>query len=160
VRILSTPYTIPSGQVVDVLIPSIIKDNEDKKKDSPKIVEPLVPTWDKIIIEVKEGRSLAKHDLNGRSDPYVKIECGEWKKKTKVRKENLNPLWSDAVYELNYKEAGDEDEIWFYVRDRDSLGKDDYIGEFHVSIKNIPPNKELFRWFRLLPHREIKMKNK
>lgn len=52
------------------------------------------------------GRGLAAEDLNGKSDPFMKITAGKgWKRKTKVRKETLTPKWTDAIYELEYDKA-------------------------------------------------------
>jgi len=150
VRIISSPQSIPHGQVVDVLIPYILREREDKKQqNSLRIVEPLVATWDKINIEIVEGRGLSAEDINGRSDPYVKVECGRWKQKTRVKKETLNPSWTDAKFELYYNDTQEKD-ITFIVKDRDRLGKNDLIGSFQVSISKIPPNKEMNRWFRLI----------
>jgi len=109
----------------------------------------LVATWDKINIEIVEGRGLSAEDINGRSDPYVKVECGRWKQKTRVKKETLNPSWTDAKFELYYNDTQEKD-ITFIVKDRDRLGKNDLIGSFQVSISKIPPNKEMNRWFRLI----------
>jgi len=148
---LSNPQSIAMGQVVDVLIPCILREREDKKSQSPKMVEPLVATWEVIFIEILEGRYLSSEDIDGRSDPYVKIECGTWKEKTKVRKETLNPTWNDAKYSLKYDERNLEKEIIFTVKDRDRFGKNDFIGQFRVNIAKIPPNKEMNRWFRLKP---------
>jgi len=151
VRILSNPQSIPFGQVVDVLIPCILREKEDKKQcSSLRMVEPLVPTWEKITIEILEGRGLAAADINGRSDPYVKLECGHWKHKTRVKKETLNPVWTDAKFELQFSETEEKD-ITFLVKDHDRVGKNDFIGQFQVSIAKIPPNKEINRWFRIQP---------
>jgi len=142
------------------LIPCILREREDKKQpNSQRIVEPLVPTWVKINIEILEGRGLASEDINGRSDPYVKVECGRWKQRTKVKKETLNPTWTDAKYELNYNDT-QEKEITFIVKDHDRVGKNDLIGQFQVSIPKIPPNKEMNRWFRLVPENNDNTKKK
>jgi len=139
VRVLSDPHTLPFGQVIDVLIPHMLQQ---------KLVEPLVPTWSKVFIQIVQGRGLAAEDLNGKSDPYMKISAAKgWKKKTKVRKETLTPKWTDAFYELEYDKA--HTEILFEVWDYDRVGKNEFLGKFVVSIPSLPPNKEVARWYRL-----------
>jgi stress response protein SCP2 len=139
VRVLNDPHTLPQGQLMDVLIPHMLQ---------KKLVEPVVPTWSKIIIQVVQGRGLAAEDLNGKSDPFMKITAGKgWKRKTKVRKETLTPKWTDAIYELEYDKA--HTEIMFEVLDYDRIGKNEFLGRFRVSIPTLPPNKEVARWYRL-----------
>lgn len=139
VRVLNDPHTLPQGQLMDVLIPHMLQ---------KKLVEPVVPTWSKIIIQVVQGRGLAAEDLNGKSDPFMKITAGKgWKRKTKVRKETLTPKWTDAIYELEYDKA--HTEILFEVLDYDRIGKNEFLGKFKVSIPSLPPNKEVARWYRL-----------
>lgn len=139
VRVLSDPHSLPFGQVMDVLIPHLLQQ---------KIVEPLVPTWSKLVVTIVQGRGLAAEDLNGKSDPYMKVYAAKgWKRKTKVRKETLTPRWTDAVYELEYDKA--HTELLFEAWDYDRIGKNEFLGKFIVPIAAIPPNKEIGRWFRL-----------
>jgi len=134
---LAEPYVIPFGQVVDVLIPHLIRKNH---------VQPLVRTWDKIYINVVEARGLMSKDINGKSDPYVKLSCDTWKERTKIMQETLNPKWNET-FELNYDTQCLK--ILFKVMDHDRIGRDEFLGTFTVSIRGIPPNKEMNRWFRL-----------
>eukprot|EP01128_Nolandella_sp_AFSM9_P002017 TRINITY_DN1240_c1_g1_i1.p1 TRINITY_DN1240_c1_g1~~TRINITY_DN1240_c1_g1_i1.p1 ORF type:complete len:435 (+),score=96.80 TRINITY_DN1240_c1_g1_i1:94-1305(+) len=142
--VLNDAHSLPNGMTVDVLIPQILQKS---------LVEPLVPTWSKMHIQVLEGRGLAAEDLNGKSDPYMKITCGTvWKKKTKVIMANLTPKWTDARYELLYEDASTDkkdQQILFEVWDYDRVGKNEYLGYFKVSIPEIVPNQVMDRWFRL-----------
>jgi len=138
IKIIAEPASIPFGQVVDVLIPSLIR---------RKHVEPLVPTWDKIIIQIVEARGLQAKDVNGKSDPYIKITCEDWKKRTKIISETLNPKWDSENFHLDYSDTYKT--IEFKVMDHDKIGRDEFLGIFYVQIRGIPPNKEMNRWFRL-----------
>jgi len=99
------------------------------------------------VIHVVEARGLLAKDLNGKSDPYVKITCDDWKERTKIIKETLNPKWEQEVFELEY--SATRKHIVFKVMDHDKIGRDEFLGTFYVQIRGIPPNKEMNRWFRL-----------
>eukprot|EP01124_Arcella_intermedia_P029558 TRINITY_DN6286_c0_g1_i3.p1 TRINITY_DN6286_c0_g1~~TRINITY_DN6286_c0_g1_i3.p1 ORF type:complete len:171 (+),score=47.53 TRINITY_DN6286_c0_g1_i3:756-1268(+) len=121
------------------------------------MIEPLVPTWSTITIEILEGRGLNPEDYNARSDPYVKLYCGSWAQRTKVKKETLNPVWEDSKFQLQYKDAEKEKDITFIVKDYDRITKNDYLGQLKISISKIPLNKQMDRWFRLTPtHAHLK----
>jgi len=52
------------------------------------------------IVRIFRGIDLVAADLNGKSDPYVKLKCGGKKAKTKVVNKSLNPEW-DETLQLN-----------------------------------------------------------
>ena len=49
-----------------------------------------------IIFTVVEAKALLGKDKNGKSDPYAVVYCGSKKKKTKVKKKSLNPVWDET----------------------------------------------------------------
>ena len=48
-----------------------------------------------LYVKIREGRNLASADPNGKSDPYVKLEVGTQKKKSKTVKKTLNPAFNE-----------------------------------------------------------------
>ncbi|XP_049578401.1 synaptotagmin-1 isoform X2 [Syngnathus scovelli] len=60
-----------------------------------------VPTSSKLTVVILEARNLKSTDLDGRSDPYVKVQLAldkrKWKKKkTSVKKNTLDPYYNEA----------------------------------------------------------------
>ena len=64
-----------------------------KLKYSPPNEAELKPG--KLFVSVVQGRHLASKDSNGLSDPYVKLQLGDDKRKTQVQQETLCPLWRE-----------------------------------------------------------------
>ena len=48
-------------------------------------------------VRVNEGKGLTAQDLNGFSDPFVKLYVGDIKKKTNVEKKTLSPQWNETL---------------------------------------------------------------
>jgi len=90
---------------------------------------------------------LPAKDLNGKSDPYIKITCEDWRKRTKIVSETLNPKWDSEIFHLDYSDIYKT--IEFKVMDHDKIGRDEFLGIFYVQIRGISPNKEVNRWFGL-----------
>eukprot|EP00752_Nemacystus_decipiens_P007785 g6953.t1 len=98
-----------------------------------------------LYVKVVEGRGLMASDLNGRSDPYVKLcltgrylsNGQEWSEKlrlretTKIIKYSLNPVW-DEEFSMPVRRSGAvlKIEVW----DWDRSSADDPLGHFEVSI--------------------------
>ncbi|KAK6931597.1 C2 domain [Dillenia turbinata] len=84
-----------------------------------------------LRIRVLKGVNLVVRDTRA-SDPYVVISAGDKKVKTKVVKNNINPEWNDeltlGVADLNHP-------ILLTVYDKDSISRDDRMGDAEIDIK-------------------------
>lgn len=105
----------------------------------------------KIVVKVIEARNIPAMDLNGLSDPYVRIQLGKQKFRTKVVKKCLNPYWGD---EFSFRVDDLSDELIISVLDEDKYFNDDFVGliKFPVSKVFDSPDKSLGTcWYSLLP---------
>ncbi|CAF4545659.1 unnamed protein product, partial [Rotaria sp. Silwood2] len=90
--------------------------------------------WTEICIE--RAKDLAAKDINGSSDPYVKVLYGaEEKYSTDIVLNNLNPVWNEKftffVHDLNIP-------ICFNIFDHDRIGRDEPMGTTKINLCKLP----------------------
>ena len=104
----------------------------------------------RLLIRVVEARDLMAADLNGKSDPYVKIKdvpglVGKGAK-TQVIKKTLNPTWNeDFEFFFGYKTVC----LRFKVFDYDRIGDHDEIGKAAFPIANLMDGQPKDVWLPL-----------
>ena len=89
-----------------------------------------------IELYVERGKDLAIKDINGTSDPYVKVyHETEEKHTTSTVYKSLNPIWSEKisflVHDLNTT-------ISFFVFDYDRIGRDEPMGTAKIDLYKLP----------------------
>ena len=102
-------------------------------------------------MRVVAARNLRAMDFNGFSDPYVKLQVGKQRFKTKVVKMNLNPEWDQ---EFSFVVADVREVLKFDVYDEDLIGIDDFLGQMKVPLEDLLAAENLSlgqRWYQLLP---------
>jgi hypothetical protein len=99
-----------------------------------------------LTVLVKKARNLAVKDANGFSDPYVKLQLGGHKKKTKVVKKNLSPSWDE---EFTFKVKEGDTTLRVAVWDWDMISSSDFMGEVNISLQDLPAGQPLAKWFLL-----------
>ncbi|XP_038072350.1 E3 ubiquitin-protein ligase NEDD4-like isoform X2 [Patiria miniata] len=107
-----------------------------------------VPGTTRVLkVRVLQGVSLAKKDIFGASDPYVKIrqfrgnvEEGEIAcVQTKTIKRTLNPKWfEEFLFRVNPRDNC----LLFEVFDENRLTRDDFLGMVAIPLANIPTEHE------------------
>ncbi|KAF3451905.1 hypothetical protein FNV43_RR08001 [Rhamnella rubrinervis] len=113
----------------------------------------------KILVRVMEARNLPPTDSNGLSDPYVKLQLGRQKSKTKVVKKSLKPCWGE---EFTFKVEDLHEELLISVLDEDKYFNDEFVGQLRVPIGQVfdADNKSLgTAWYPLQPKNK-KSKNR
>ncbi|CAF3567717.1 unnamed protein product [Rotaria sp. Silwood1] len=93
--------------------------------------------WAEICIE--RAKDLAVKDINGSSDPYVKVLYGNKEKYiTNTVSKNLNPVWNEKfiffVHDLNIP-------LYFNIFDHDRIGRDDPMGTTKIDLYKVPLHK-------------------
>ncbi|KAI3763761.1 hypothetical protein L2E82_13758 [Cichorium intybus] len=85
-----------------------------------------------LRLTVKKGTNLAVRDrASGTSDPYVVATLDHQKTKTKVVRDECNPVWDD-VLTLAIKDP--KVPIQLTVYDKDTLSQDDNLGTANVDV--------------------------
>lgn len=105
----------------------------------------------KLLVHVMEARNLQAMGLNGPSDPYVKLQLGKQRAKTKVIKKNSNPVWNE---ELSFLVGDPNEELIVYVLDEDKVFSDDFLGQVKVPLLKILDTDDLSlwtQWYQLQP---------
>ncbi|XP_073302789.1 C2 and GRAM domain-containing protein At1g03370-like isoform X3 [Primulina huaijiensis] len=113
----------------------------------------------KLLVRVIEARNLPAMDPNGFSDPYVKLQLGRQRYRSKVIKKCLNPSWCEEFY---FKVDDLKEELLISVFDEDMFFNDDFIGEVKVPVSWVFEAKDKSLgtiWFSLQP-KDRKAKNK
>ena len=85
----------------------------------------------KLRLIIVGAKNLMPRDRSGSSDPYVEVHYEGQMKKTKVVTQNLNPMW---MQELAFDVTDENNEVLLRVWDRDTLSKDDFLGETRFRV--------------------------
>ncbi|CAO1304308.1 unnamed protein product [Diamesa hyperborea] len=99
-----------------------------------------------IRIKVISGKSLAKKDIFGASDPYVRIDLNQITGDvnidsvlTKTRKKTLNPTWNE---EFIFRVKPNEHKLVFQVFDENRFTRDDFLGMVELTLINLPKEQD------------------
>lgn len=113
----------------------------------------------RLQVRIIEARNIPAMDLNGLSDPYVKVQLGRQKFKTKVVKKSLNPQWDE---EFGFRVDDLNEELVVYVLDEDKYFNDDFVGQLRVPVSKVFDSEDKSIgpcWYSLQPKNK-KSKNK
>ncbi|XP_041464657.1 E3 ubiquitin-protein ligase NEDD4-like isoform X1 [Lytechinus variegatus] len=113
-----------------------------------------------LKVRVIEGKDLAKKDIFGASDPYVRIKLFRGDREegvistvqTRTIKRTLNPKWyEDFLFRVNPR----DNKLLFEVFDENRLTRDDFLGVVEIPLQSLPtvgPGQELLeKGFLLRP---------
>ena len=85
-------------------------------------------------IIIKRAENLKGMDWNGRSDPYVVLQCLRQTEKTSVVKYTLNPVWNETVEFRGLRQELLRSGLRLQVMDWDKRTQDDLLGEAHLPL--------------------------
>ncbi|XP_033020187.1 E3 ubiquitin-protein ligase NEDD4-like isoform X15 [Lacerta agilis] len=95
-----------------------------------------------LRVKVVAGIDLAKKDIFGASDPYVKLSlyvADETRElalvQTKTIKKTLNPKWNEEFY---FRVDPSNHRLLFEVFDENRLTRDDFLGQVDVPLNHLP----------------------
>ncbi|KAF3448784.1 hypothetical protein FNV43_RR09497 [Rhamnella rubrinervis] len=107
------------------------KESEHKATKKGSSVAGMVEFVGLIMVNVVKGTNLAVRDVM-TSDPYVILALGHQSVKTRVIKNNLNPVWNESLM-LSIPEHIPPLKVIVY--DKDTFSTDDFMGEAEIDIQ-------------------------
>lgn len=115
-----------------------------------------------LYVRVVKAKDLPLNPITGNCDPYVEVKLGNYKGKTRHFEKKTNPEWKQ-VFAFS-KEKIQSSVLEVFVRDREMVGRDEYLGkvvfDMHEVPTRVPPDSPLApQWYRLTDRRgETKVK--
>ncbi|XP_016497884.1 uncharacterized protein LOC107816669 [Nicotiana tabacum] len=97
-----------------------------------------------VELALIEAKDLVAADLRGTSDPYVRVQYGNLKRRTKVMYKTLHPQWHQT---LEFPDDGSPLEL--HVKDHNHLLPTASIGDCVVEYQRLPPNQMFDKWIPL-----------
>ncbi|GMQ11283.1 hypothetical protein CsSME_00053972 [Camellia sinensis var. sinensis] len=94
-----------------------------------------------VLIEAKD---LVAADLRGTSDPFVRVQYGNMKRRTKIMDRTLNPKWHQT---LEFPDDGSS--LVLHVKDHNAVLPESSIGDCIVEYQRLPPNEMSDKWIPL-----------
>ncbi|KAI8126378.1 E3 ubiquitin-protein ligase Nedd-4 [Lucilia cuprina] len=92
----------------------------------------------RLRIVVLNGKTLAKKDIFGASDPYVRIDLNTINGDINIDS-TLNPTWNE---EFLFRVKPSEHKLVFQVFDENRLTRDDFLGMVELTLANLPTEQE------------------
>ncbi|XP_032899091.1 dysferlin-like [Amblyraja radiata] len=110
----------------------------------------------RVFVLAAERLQIIQQDI---SDAYCGVTFHGVKKKTKVIKNNLNPVWNEGFeWDLKGTPLDPSSEIHIVVKDHETMGRNRFLGEVHTTLTDVLSSPHLVAKYNL-PLQDTKRQN-
>ncbi|KAL2333250.1 hypothetical protein Fmac_014463 [Flemingia macrophylla] len=90
-------------------------------------------------VQLVKAKELRNTDIFGGMDPYVVIQYNGQEQRSSVAKgQGSNPVWTEKfVFKVEYPAPSNSYKIILKIMDKDSISKDDFVGQATVYVKDL-----------------------
>uniref|UniRef100_A0A1I8HVR6 Phorbol-ester/DAG-type domain-containing protein n=1 Tax=Macrostomum lignano TaxID=282301 RepID=A0A1I8HVR6_9PLAT len=145
---------------VFVLVRQVFGVDEQAHKEQVKIVQQSIlegsSNWSaKLAITVICAQGLIGKDKTGTSDPYVTVQVGRIKKRTKTVPQELNPAWNEKFFfechnfsdRIKVRVWDEDNDFKSRIRQRLTRESDDFLGQTLIEVRTL--SGEMDVWYNL-----------